>query len=97
MGLILEEDRTKKQKNNMQEAQEIELDLAMNNAYQIIIECATIDDLITSQPKKVIYLAFDPCKMEADDYWIDTITSMIEYFVLTEEYEKCAELKKLLS
>ena len=73
-----------------------QLDLAMNNAYQIIVECATIDDLVYSQPKTTIYLAFDPGKMEVNDYWDETIENMIEYFILTEEYEKCAELKKLL-
>jgi|TARA_R110000772_G_scaffold159873_2_gene271061 hypothetical protein len=73
-----------------------DLELAMNNAYDIIIDYATIDQLIDKQPNQPIYLAFDPEKMEQDDYWDDTIDSMIEYFILTEEYEKCSKLKELL-
>ena len=60
-----------------------DLELAMNNAYDIIIDYATIDQLIDKQPNQPIYLAFDPEKMEQDDYWDDTIDSMIEYFILT--------------
>jgi len=73
-----------------------DLELAMNNAYDIIIDYATIDQLIDRQPNQPIYLAFDPEKMEQDDYWDDTIDNMIEYFILTEEYEKCSKLKELL-
>mgnify|MGYP006089598883 FL=1 len=73
-----------------------DLELAMNNAYDIIIDYATIDQLIDKQPNQPIYLAFDPEKMEQDDYWDDTIDSMIEYFILTEEYEECSKLKELL-
>ena len=73
-----------------------DLELAMNNAYDIIIDYATIDQLIDKQPNQPIYLAFDPEKMEQDDYWDDTIDNMIEYFILTEEYEKCSKLKELL-
>lgn len=73
-----------------------ELELAMNNAYEVIIDFATIDELIDKQPNQPIYLAFDPEKMEQDDYWDSTIDSMIEYFILTEEYEKCSKLKELL-
>ena len=73
-----------------------DLELAMNNAYDIIIDYATIDQLIDKQPNQPIYLAFDPEKMEQDDYWDDTIDNMIEYFIFTEEYEKCSKLKELL-
>ena len=35
-----------------------DLELAMNNAYDIIIDYATIDQLIDRQPNQPIYLAF---------------------------------------
>tara|TARA_R110000824_G_scaffold67836_4_gene175616 strand:- start:4333 stop:4563 length:231 start_codon:yes stop_codon:yes gene_type:complete len=73
-----------------------ELQLAMDNAYQVIVEFATIDEIALSKPKEPLYLAFDPDKMEKNEYWDEVISSMIDYFILQEEYEKCAKLKELL-
>jgi len=71
-----------------------ELDLAMNNGYHILMGDITIDDLLSSKHK--LYISFDPDKLDSNDYWDNIINSMIDYFIETEEYEKCAELKKLL-
>ena len=72
-----------------------ELEQAMNNAYDVIIDFATIDELIDRNPNQPIYLAFEPDKMEDDEYWDKMIQSMIDYFITTEEYEKCSKLKEL--
>tara|TARA_R100001198_G_C5071723_1_gene117552 strand:- start:212 stop:463 length:252 start_codon:yes stop_codon:yes gene_type:complete len=73
-----------------------ELDLAMNNGYHILMGDITIDDLLSGSSKHKLYIAFDPDKLNSNDYWDNIINSMIDYFIETEEYEKCAELKKLL-
>ena len=73
-----------------------ELNTAMNNGYHILMGDITIDDLVSNINKAKLYIAFDPDKLQSDDYWESVINSMIEYFIETEEYEKCAELKKLL-
>tara|TARA_R110002020_G_scaffold70653_2_gene183311 strand:+ start:5035 stop:5277 length:243 start_codon:yes stop_codon:yes gene_type:complete len=73
-----------------------ELDTAMNNGYHILMGDITIDDLVSNVNKTKLYIAFDPDKLQSDDYWDSVVNSMIDYFIETEEYEKCAELKKLL-
>lgn len=73
-----------------------ELDTAMNNGYHILMGDITIDDLVSNINKTKLYIAFDPDKLQSDDYWDSVVNSMIDYFIETEEYEKCAELKKLL-
>ncbi len=73
-----------------------ELDRAMNNGYHILMGDITIDDLLSNVNESKLYIAFDPDKLQSDDYWDTVINSMIDYFIETEEYEKCSELKKLL-
>lgn len=86
------------------------LESAMNNTYLILTGRATYDALLdkeSMQPGSIdqhveTAVLFNPL---ADDYnpkfpHLNTsdsnemIDSMIEYFVETEEYEKCAELVK---
>tara|TARA_R100000900_G_scaffold142705_2_gene124743 strand:- start:450 stop:701 length:252 start_codon:yes stop_codon:yes gene_type:complete len=73
-----------------------ELDLAMNNGYHILMGDITLDDLLSNSSRQKLYISFDPDKLQSNDYWDDIINNMIDYFIETEEYEKCAELKKLL-
>jgi|13_taG_2_1085334.scaffolds.fasta_scaffold09721_3 hypothetical protein len=72
-----------------------ELNIAMNNAYDILMGDVTLDDLLTTKEGSV-YLAFDPEDIQSDKGWSDTINQLIDYFVELEEYEKCAELKSIL-
>lgn len=86
------------------------LDSAMNNTYLILTGKATYEALLDNesmQPGDIMQhvktaMLFNPI---ADDYdpkfphlntsdGTEMIDSMIEYFVETEEYEKCAELVK---
>ena len=73
-----------------------ELDLAMNNGYHILMGDITIDDLLSNSQRQMLYISFDPDKLDSNDYWDNIINGMIDYFIKTEEYEKCADLKKLL-
>jgi len=64
------------------------LDEAMNNAYYIVTSAKTFDDIMDDSGECA--LPFD-IRNEAPD-----LSGMIEYFIETEEYEKCAVLQKLM-
>ena len=72
-----------------------ELDIAMNDGYHILIGDITIDDLIDGK-KEHVFLSFDPDEIKTEEGWALTINRMIDYFIEVEEYEKCAELKKII-
>jgi len=63
------------------------LDEAMNNAFQIIIGNKTFDKIMDEEGE--CSLPFDIRQEEPD------LEGMIEYFIETEEYEKCAVLQKI--
>tara|TARA_R100000005_G_C4873035_1_gene128534 strand:+ start:110 stop:358 length:249 start_codon:yes stop_codon:yes gene_type:complete len=73
-----------------------DLDLAMNNGYHILMGDVTIDDLITKKNRGEVYLSFNPEDLQTDIGWETAINNMINYFIETEEYEKCAQLKSIL-
>ena len=66
-------------------------DLCMRHSYNLLLGKRTVEELMKETAE--LYLMFNPknkpVPMEDDIY--DTL---IEYFTLTEEYEKCAELVK---
>jgi len=66
-------------------------DLCMRHTYNILLGKKTLEELMEDTAE--LTLMFNPNRkyvsMEDDLY--DTL---IEYFTLTEEYEKCAELVK---
>ena len=65
-----------------------ELELAMNNSYDILTGKNTFDELIKDDQ---IWLAHDPRK-DIKDVNLDIL---IEYFEKIEDYEKCAVLKNM--
>ena len=69
---------------------------AMKNSYYLITKRKTLDDIYISLEEETIdafYLPFDP--IQEDGRSTDVIDMVIEYFITTEEYEKCAELIKI--
>ena len=73
------------------------VDEAFNNSYLIITKRKRFEDLIELGPeikkgKKMAITAHNP----EDDVDDETLENMIYYFEDLEEYEKCAELKKIL-
>lgn len=64
------------------------LDEAMNNAYDIITGVKTFDHIMETRDECA--LPFDIRQEDPD------LDGMIEYFIETEEYEKCEVLKQLL-
>ena len=68
------------------------LEVSMNNAYRILTKRSTLDQLFPSDDEEdgfwMPYRNFkNPSKEEIDN--------VIDYFIETEEYEKCAELTKI--
>ena len=69
---------------------------AMETAYDIITKRKTIDDVyyaLEADEFDEFFLPFDP--INEDGRTEDVIDMVIEYFIKTEEYEKCAELTKI--
>ena len=67
------------------------VDLAMNNAYAMLVGNKSIDDLLDDDNKEMI-LVPDPDITDEE-----LSEDLIEYFITTEEYEKCAKIKDLMS
>ena len=65
------------------------VDLAMNNAYAMLVGNKSIDELLDEDKEMV--LVPDP---EITDEELSE--DLIEYFITTEEYEKCAKIKDLM-
>tara|TARA_B110001454_G_C12424876_1_gene310970 strand:+ start:260 stop:517 length:258 start_codon:yes stop_codon:yes gene_type:complete len=65
------------------------LDLAMNNAYNILIGDKSMEEVI-NQDSEIILLP-DP---EISDEELSE--DLIEYFISTEEYEKCSEIRDMI-
>jgi len=65
------------------------VDLAMNNAYAMLVGSKSIDELLDEDKEMV--LVPDP---EITDEELSE--DLIEYFITTEEYEKCAKIKDLM-
>ena len=66
------------------------VDLAMNNAYAMLVGNKSIDELLDEDKEMV--LVPDP---EISDEELSK--DLIEYFITTEEYEKCAKIKDLMN
>jgi hypothetical protein len=64
------------------------LDEAMNNAYYILTSSKTFEEIMDAMGE--CSLPFDIRKEGPD------LSGMIEYFIETEEYEKCAVLQKMM-
>ena len=86
----------------MKESEQFLLDqeiaeIALNNAYNLIIGKTTLEELFrqadnTKYDKDIeVYLPFDPEKGIPED----CIDILMDHFVYTEEYEKCAKLVKI--
>ena len=86
--------------NNMTESEQFIAnqriaDKALNNAYNLIIGKVTLDSLFIEANKHgdetEVYLPFDP----HNDIPETCIDVLMDHFIYTEEYEKCAELVKV--
>jgi len=61
------------------------IDECMINSYQVMTLKSTVDEILNKNKKAMFY--GDPY-----DYTDSDIDEVIEYFEMTEEYEKCGEL-----
>jgi len=66
-------------------------DLCMRQTYSLLLGKKTLEELM--KRNREVYLIFNPSReyITMDD---DVYDTLIEYFTLTEEYEKCSELVK---
>jgi len=59
------------------------------NSYKLIMGEKTMDEIVEKAKLPIFFISPE------EDYDNDDLDTMIDYFVTTEEYEKCAELTKL--
>ena len=69
-------------------------DAAFNNAYEMIVNNRSFDDIVEdAEDENFIALPFN----YEEDWEVDMVlNSCMRYFIYTEEYEKCGEIKKVL-
>ena len=68
----------------------------MENAYALITKKKTLDDIyfdLEGEEYEEFYLPFDP--ITENGRTEDIIDMVMEYYITTEDYEKCAELLKI--
>mgnify|MGYP003627984859 FL=1 len=59
------------------------------NSYKLIMGEKTMDEIVEKSKIPIFFIHPD------EDYDNEDLDMMIEYFITTEEYEKCAVLTKL--
>ena len=59
------------------------------NSYYVLTGRATVEDIISRQEFPILFIGPDE---ELDESGLNT---MLDYFISTEEYEKCQELVEL--
>ena len=59
------------------------------NSYKLIVGEKTIDEIVEKSKLPIFFINPE------EDYDNEDLDTMIEYFISTEEYEKCSELTKL--
>ena len=60
------------------------------NSYYVLTGRATVEDIISRQEFPILFIGPEE---ELDESGLNT---MLDYFISTEEYEKCQELVELL-
>ena len=66
------------------------IDNSIINSYYILTGRATVEDIISRQDFPILFIGPEE---ELDESGLNT---MLDYFISTEEYEKCQELVELL-
>ena len=65
------------------------LDDSIINSYYVLTGKATIEDIVKRQEFPILFIGPDE---ELDE---NNLNTMLDYFISTEEYEKCQELVEL--
>jgi len=65
------------------------LDDSILNSYYVLTGKATVEDIVKRQEFPIFFINPED---ELDE---DTLNDMLDYFISTEEYEKCQELVEL--
>jgi len=67
-------------------------DKCMNNSYQLITGKKSVEEFLEYDGDLYFIHNPDDLTLSADDYIFD---QLIDYFIYTEEYEKCGEILEL--
>ena len=59
------------------------------NSYKLIVGEKTMDEIVEKSKLPIFFISPE------ENYDNDDLDTMIDYFITTEEYEKCAVLTKL--
>ena len=70
--------------------QEEILDNSIINSYYILTNRTTVEDIVSRQDFPILFIGPDE---KLDENGLNT---MLDYFISTEEYEKCQELVELM-
>ena len=70
--------------------QEEILDNSIINSYYILTNRTTVEDIVSRQYFPILFIGPDE---KLDENGLNT---MLDYFISTEEYEKCQELVELM-
>lgn len=70
------------------------LDVAFLNTYRLVTGKSKIDNFAVAG-NETHYILYDPFSLDVSEL-TDILNDIIDYFIETEEYEKCQELKNLL-
>ena len=65
------------------------IDDSIINSYYVLTGRATVEDIVSRQEFPILFIGPDE---ELDENGLNT---MLDYFISTEEYEKCQELVEL--
>ena len=66
------------------------IDNSIMNSYYVLTGRATVEDIISRQEFPILFIGPDE---KLDENGLNT---MLDYFISTEEYEKCQELVELM-
>ena len=67
------------------------IDDSIINSYYVLTGRATVEDIIKRQEFPILFIGPDEVLNEEE------LNTMLDYFISTEEYEKCQELVELLT
>ena len=66
------------------------IDNSIINSYYILTGRATVEDIISRQEFPILFIGPE------EEVGESGLSTMLDYFISTEEYEKCQELVELL-
>lgn len=73
---------------------DISLEKALDTTYQIVIGNLSIEMLLNNYPG--VHLMYDPFQLNQNEF-VDMLNTLVEHYIDTEEYLKCAKLRDIIN